>query len=225
MKLPSPEQRKLLDSQINRHHETVGPAESYLLGRGISSESITRFRLGFVDGGNGGLTTGRLAIPYLTPAGAFQIKYRCILDHNCKDHGHPKYYYPAGDSLHLFNAQTLRAADDIVVVVEGELDAIVVEQLGFPAVAYPGAESWKVNQHWRWCFDSVDEIVVVADGDEPKEGSSKGAGQIAAEQVAKSLRQAVDADVTVVTLPVPHDTNSYVIEYGDLDYLYRIGVI
>lgn len=185
-------------------------ARAYLGSRGITAASIDKFQLGY------DLATGRLTIPYLTPAGPFVIKYRCIGNHDCKEHGHGKYVYDTGSAIHLYNAQALRNSE-LVVVTEGELDAISVDQTGVAAVGYPGTAMWKANPHWRWCFDSLEQIIVVADGDEP--------GKKAGTAVTESLRNAVDADVRLVVLPDGQDSNSYLTEFGETDYLERLDLL
>lgn len=185
-------------------------ARAYLASRGITPESIDRFKLG-VDPDNNQLT-----IPYLSPAGPWLVKYRCLRDHDCKETGHARYFYDTGAGHHLYNASALLTAD-VAVVVEGELDAVTVTQVGLTAVAYPGTAAWKANPHWRWCFDSVDTIVVVADGDE--------AGRKAAAGVAESLRNSVNADVRTVILPDGEDSNSYLVNHGDYDYLERLELL
>lgn len=124
--------------------------------------------------------------------------------------------YDAGTPIHLFNAQTLLTAD-LVVVVEGELDAICVDQMGLTSVGYPGTAMWKANPHWRWCFDSCSEVIVVADGDEQ--------GRKAAVGVAESLRSTIPGDVHVVTLPDGEDSNSYINKFGETDYLERLDLL
>lgn len=176
--------------------------------RGITDDSIDKFKLG-VDTGNGQLT-----IPYLTPAGPWLVKYRCLADHEHEGHG--KYWYDTGAGLHLFNAPVLATAE-LAVIVEGELDAIAVSQLDIAAVGYPGASQWKAHPHWRWCFDSVDDIIVVADGDEP--------GKKAATGVAESLRSAVNGDVHLVILPDGEDSNSFINQFGSSDYLERLDLL
>lgn len=182
----------------------------YLASRGITQASIEVFNLGLDP------TSGRLTIPYLTPAGPLMIKERCIVSHDCKEAGHPKYMYEAGTVIHLFNAPALRSTQ-LAVVVEGELDAVAVSQLGLTAVAYPGTAMWKANPHWRWCFDSLSEVVVVADGDDQ--------GRKAAAGVADSLRNAVQADIRVVQLPDGSDSNSYITDNGEVDYLERLDLL
>lgn len=210
MRLPSSAQQKSLASQVEaaeQHLETVQP---YLTSRGISEETARRFRLGYDPADN------RLVIPYLTPVGAWSVKRRCIAEHNCKDEGHGKYVYDSGAEVHLYNAQTLLEAE-FVVVTEGELDAVTCEQAGIPAVAYPGASTWSKMRHWRWCFDSAQEVVVIADGDDP--------GVKAAGEVASSLRDAVAADVRTVKMPAGFDANRFVVEYGESELLYLLGWI
>jgi DNA primase len=121
-----------------------------------------------------------------------------------------KYSYDPGNQQHLYNAQTLIDAD-VVVVTEGELDAISVEQAGLPAVAYPGASTWQKMRHWPHCFDSVREVVVVADGDEP--------GVKAATTVTESLRRATAADVRLVLMPPGFDANAFLLAYSESDFL------
>lgn len=185
-------------------------AKAYLDSRGISPDAINQFQLGL------DAESGRLTIPYLSPAGPWAVKYRCIIDHNCKDAGHGKYLYDSGAGIHLFNASALITADQ-AVVVEGEIDAISVTQLGLACVAYPGTAMWKANPHWRFCFDSLTEVIVVADGDD--------VGRKAAREVADSLRVAVSADVRVVNLPDGQDSNSYIHQFGELEYLERLDLL
>lgn len=190
----------------------------YLSGRSISLAAIDRFRLGYTGDTENFAIRNRLTIPYLTDVGSWSIKYRCVQNHNCKDiPHHPKYINDVGAAMHLFNARVLNTADQ-VVVTEGELDAIAVEtQCGIPAVGYPGADQWGQNPFWRWCFDSVSEVIVVADGDDP--------GQKAAGVVSNSIRSAIQGEVRTVHLPAGMDSNSFIAERGDMEYLEVIGII
>lgn len=212
--MPSDSQRASLAAQVEEFHSQIegSGAARYLNERGISRRAIDRFKLGF-DG-------ERLVIPYLTPKGPWHLKRRCIQHDKCE--GHPKYQNDDGSDLRLYNAQTLLAADR-VVIVEGELDAISVEMAGVPAVAYPGAQSWKANKAWRWCFDSCEEVVVVADGDPPRDGKPS-VGEEAGRTVAESLRSSLpDIEVRLVVMPEGMDSNSFIQEHGQLEYLERIG--
>jgi len=220
MRMPSADARKLLAEQIATYQAQVDGAARYLTTRGLTSAAITRFKLGYETSGS------RLVIPYLTPTGAWHLKYRCISD-QCityvedtviEDHeGHGKYSYDFGNELHLFNAQTLLRAE-YVVVTEGELDAISTEMGGDPAVGYPGTQAWDKNPHWVHCFDNVDLIVVVGDGDN--------AGKQALDRVSKLLSDGnPEADVRPVLMPPEHDATSFIQEFGVVEYRERLGLL
>lgn len=198
--------RAALTSQAEGYERNLGMAEDYLLARGISLEAAQMFRLGFDADGQ---YKGRLAVPYWTPAGVVNMKFRCIAPHDCKAAGsHKKYLFLPALGQHLYNAQVLVGTSDTVVVTEGELDAICVQAYcGVPAVAYPGTESWNAHRHWRYCFEGIAEVVVVADGDD--------AGQGAAKKVADSIGMAA----RVVHLPAGFDSNQYTHERGANAYL------
>ena len=214
----SADAKRSLETQITQHQAELHGADgagalSYLIGRGLTHQTIQCFRLGYDPGRH------RIVIPYLNPEGAWGLKYRCLHDHDCKEAGHGKYTYDGGQELHLYNASALLAASH-VVVVEGEFKAMATGQAGDPAVGYPGTQAWDKadNEHWPYCFDSVESVVVVADGDEP--------GRKAAARVAKLLRGApIDADVRVVDMPDGLDPDSFILEYGVILYRERLGFI
>ena len=171
------------------------------------------FQLGYAA--HGTPQGGRLSIPYITPAGVVQIKYRCAdqahADHKGTDC--PKYMYETGIGTHLYNAQVLISTSDTVVLTEGELDAICVQAyLGIPAVAYPGVGTWKGQKHYRLCFEGVSEVIVVADGDKP--------GRDSAAEIAESLGMAA----RVVNMPDGFDSNQYIHENGAGAFLERLSV-
>lgn len=199
--MPSASARNSLEVKITQWQTQLDGAAAYLRNRGCTRETAVQFRLGF-DG-------TRLVIPYLTVAGPWTYKLRCVEHADCKAVGHKeKYIAEPGASLHLFNAGVLLDADR-VVVVEGELDAVACTQAGVAAVGYPGANNWQ--KYFRWAFDSCDDILVVADGDD--------AGRKAAGTVAASLRGAVGGDVRVVAMPDGHDASSFIAEYGEEEFL------
>jgi len=209
MRMPSDALRKSLAAEIQSAAANLpgSPGLDYLISRGITAETAEQFQLGYDN--------NSLTIPYLTPAGPWTVKRRCIANHNCKDiDGHSKYMNTPGVELHLFNAQTLLTATS-VVVTEGELDAVTAEQHGIPAVAFPGAQAWTKHRYWGYCFDSVDDVTVVADGDEP--------GRKAAEVVVKGLRELTTADVRLVVLPDGEDVNSLVRANGESVLLEVLG--
>ena len=214
MNVLSSQRRQALTEQADLYAQNLYEAESYLLSRGISVEAAELFHLGYVSSRNE--FTGRLAIPYVTPAGVVQIKYRCI-DPTHGDHKQtncPKYLYEKGSGQHLFNAQVLTQAVDLVIVTEGELDAVCVQAYtGIPAVGFPGTKSWRQHQdYYRLCFESVTEVIVVADGEE--------VGREAARQVSDSI----GSGARVVEMPDGEDANSFIAGQGASAFLERLDL-
>lgn len=136
-----------------------------------------------------------MAIPYLSPAGPTQIRYRCLAAHDCKAAGCPKYLSQSGAVTTLFNAHATLHARGPVFLCEGELDAVAVETLlGRPAVGLPGVQAWARHRHFPRVFVGLDLILPI-DGDD--------AGRALATAVARDL-----PEVRVVQLPDGEDANS-----------------
>lgn len=211
--IPPLERRRALTIRAQQFAGNVDKALDYLLSRGLTDEVARMFSLGYVVEGE---FAGRLSIPYSTPGGVLQIKYRCTdashhegFKHTNKDC--PKYLYESGTGTHLFNAQVLIHTADTVVVTEGEMDAICVQAYtGIPAVAYPGVDTWQKHPHYRLCFEGVSEVIVVADGDKPGKES------------AKRVADSIGMSARVVEMPAGEDSNSYIASQGAGAYLERL---
>lgn len=183
----------------------VGEVLPYLATRGLSPEVAEVFQLGYRD-------DNRLSIPYVTNNGVVQIKYRCLNTAHEIDGKHTcsaKYIGEAGCGTHLYNAGVLIGASDLVVLTEGEMDAITVQAAcAIPAVAYPGVKNWK--PYYRLCFEGVSEVVVVADGEDVGRDT---AGRIA-EKLGVSAR--------VLDLGDGMDANRFITEYGATAFTERL---
>jgi DNA primase len=97
------------------------------------------------------------------------IKFRCLRDHDHKASGCPKYSNISGAEAHLYqppqgDSTALHAADDVICVTEGELDALVLTAQSYPAVGVPGAQAWK--RLYRRVLADFRRVVVIGDGDE-----------------------------------------------------------
>jgi DNA primase len=113
----------------------------------------------------------------------------------------------AGDRPRLFNTKALLAPSNYVVVTEGELDAVTLEDMGVPAVGVPGAQAWQA--HFREPFLGYRKVIVVADGDD--------AGLSFAQSIAKTLSNA-----SVIVMPAGEDVNSLVQKEGPDEVLRRL---
>lgn len=209
---PSNEQKLSLEVRQLRYDQQRSQLLPYLTGRGLAG-AADKFRLGYVEPSE--LDPRgywhRMAIPYLTPTGIVQIRYRCLRDHNCKAEGCPKYLGDPGQEVTLYNAHVVLDSPRVLFLTEGEMDAVAITTLaGYAAVGIPGAQAWGKNKHWPRCFVGFDRIVLAADGDD--------AGNQLATAITKDI-----PEVHVVRLPDGEDANSVLARDRD-EFLERCGL-
>lgn len=124
-------------------------AEDWFESRGFSPETVKEFRLGVVENPlpDHEKYEGKLCIPYLDRAGrVLKVRFRCLEDHGdkkCKDFGHGKYLDLPHEHARTFNTKAVFEANEEIHCAEGELDAVTLSQLGYPAIALPGAQQWQ----------------------------------------------------------------------------------
>jgi DNA primase len=185
--------------------DTAG--QVYLKSRGFTEQVAASFRLGVVrtpSQGHEGYR-GRLALPYMTPAGPVNFRFRCLRQHVCKDEGCKKYLGLEGFETNLYNVLDLSRPGDVICVCEGELDAITLSVCGIPAVAVPGATNFK--KHQARCLDDFSRVLVLGDPDDAGRGLNK-----------KLIN---DVRAIPVRMPKGHDVNSLFLE-GGRDALERL---
>lgn len=182
------------------------PAEAYLAGRGIDATTAATFRLGFIAEPEVGHEDyiGRLAIPYLTPAGVVDVRFRALGNDG------PKYLTRPGASGHLYNVLAFQAETDYIALSEGELDAVVASGLcGIPTVGVPGANAWKPYYHRA--FLDYRRVYLLADGDDAGRGWAK--------RIAQEIETALP-----ITMPDGMDVNEFVNEAGPEALRKRVGL-
>lgn len=183
-------QREFLEKATAHYQAAITGAEAYLETRGLSLADAATVRLGLVEEPLAGHEQfiGRLAIPYITPSGVVDIRFRAIGPQE------PKYMGMAGVQTGLYNVFALIGAEDYIAVTEGEIDAITLNyKCGIPALGVPGANSWK--RHYSRLLQDFEKVFVFADGDQP--------GSDFAKRVAQEVQ-----GVTVIHMPEGHDVNS-----------------
>ena len=171
-------------------------AEEYLQSRGLTVEEAKLFHLGVVDTPlpSHESYAGRLSIPYITPSGVVDIRFRSIT------HQEPKYMGIPGAKTTMFNAQAVLNSGNFICVTEGEIDCItVVVKTQYPAVGIPGANNWK--PYYTRILDDFETVIVLADGDNP--------GLEFGKKISREL-----GNVSIVQMPEGHDVNSIVIKEG-----------
>ena len=197
------EQRNLLTEAAEKYCNSLTPqAASYLEARGITAEVAHTFRLGSVVEPSAGHehAVGRLSIPYLTPAGVVGIKFRSIDDTT------PKYLWPSGQKIGLYNVLDLHRYSDTIAICEGEIDTIVASGIvGIPAVGVAGVSQWK--PWFPKLFESYSRILIFADNDVKEDGTNPG------QELARRIKEDLDK-ATIVQLPPNMDVNEIYLQLG-----------
>ena len=190
-------QRQFLLQATQRYAEKIKIAERYLLSRQLSVDEAKVFHLGVVEDPLPGHEPykGRLAIPYITPSGVVDIRFRDLTGtHDAK------YMGLVGAETTMFNTQAVFAADNYICVTEGEFDCIMMTvKTQHPTVGIPGANNWK--KHYAKILDDFDVVVVLADGDAP--------GLEFGKKISREL-----GNVNIVSMPDGEDVNSMIIKQG-----------
>ena len=177
-------QRVLHEEATATYEEGMTPqAARYLLDRGISQETAMAARLGVVTDPLPGheRMRGFLSIPYLDRHGApLSVRFRCLEQHDHREHFHGKYMSLPEEPPRLYNIGAIFAAEETIAVTEGEFDALILNQIGIPAVGAPGAKMWR--PHHRRMLAGFGKVWVFGDPDE--------AGAEFSHTVTRSIRQA-----------------------------------
>lgn len=193
----SDSQRAEMEEAVTRYSASVTAREAqYLADRGLTRETALTFRLGVVADPLPGHERyqGMLVIPYLHREGyPLTMRFR-----NLSGEG-PKYLSLPHDIARVFNTKAIFDAGDEIHVCEGEFDAMVLTQAGLPAVAFPGASTWR-SKHRRM-LGGFSKVWVWGDADE--------AGAEFANKVTRSMRTA-----TKVRLPQGMDVTDYYLTNG-----------
>ena len=197
------EQKASLTEAADRYADHISPlALSYLQARGISQQVANSYRLGSVVEPSVGHehAVGRLSIPYITPAGVVGIKFRTI------DGGTPKYLWPTGQKIGLFNVTDLHKFSDTIAICEGEIDTIILSGVvGIPAVGVAGVSQWK--PWFPKLFESYGRILIFADNDVKEDGRNPG------QELAKRIKEDLPAAI-IVGLPGNQDVNDLYLAHG-----------
>lgn len=188
--------RQFLLRATEKYASQINLATDYLLTRGLSVEEAQKFHLGVVADPLPGHEAfiNRLAIPYITPSGVIDIRFRSM-------HGEePKYMGMAGAKTSMFNTTACFQAKEYICVTEGEIDAITMAvKTVHPTVGIPGANNWK--PHYTRILDDFDTVVILTDGDN--------AGSEFGKKISRELPNA-----NVVPMLEDEDVNSTFLKYG-----------
>jgi DNA primase len=194
-----------LEAAALKYHAEVAQVLPYLAARGIGPEAADTFRLGYVatpDVGHNQFI-GRMSIPFLTPSGTVDLRFRSV------DESTPKYLSRAGANSHLFGVNAFQTDSDVIVITEGEMDCIIVNQCGVPAVGLSGANVWK--PFYARLFGDYRKVVALVDGDS------------AGRDLGKTLSRELD-NAVVVEMPEGKDVTDYYLAEGSEGLLRYAGL-
>lgn len=125
---------------------------AWLEGRGLSIETIDQAQLGYETSGK---FRDCITIPYFDARGELVgVRYRHL-----RPNPPMKYQSPKGFRKHLYNVAATQ--NDVVAICEGEFDALILQQLGYPSVAITGTGGWE--RAWRWLFRDCNLVLVAMD--------------------------------------------------------------
>ena len=201
----SQSQKNLLEKATNHYAQNIHLAEEYLLHRGLDVTTARQVRLGVVADPLPGHEhlIGRLSIPYLTPSGPVDIRFRAMGPEE------PKYIGTAGAQTRLYNVNALHTAGNFIAVCEGEIDTITLHyKCGIPAVGVPGVNNWK--PHYQRLLSDFETIYVFADGDQP--------GTNFAQSLSKEM-----SNVIILQMPEAQDVNSMFLVNGPDYFLQKVA--
>lgn len=189
-------QRQFLLQATQRYSGKIELAAEYLSNRSLSVEEASIFHLGVVEDPLPGHEPykGRLAIPYITPSGVVDIRFRAMGNED------PKYMGLVGAKTTMFNTQACFVAHKYICVTEGEFDCILMSvKTTHPTVGIPGANNWK--PHYVKILDDFDIVIVLADGD--------AAGLEFGKKISREL-----SNVNIISMPEGEDVNSMITKIG-----------
>lgn len=195
-----------LSNTASQYAEHLDDAAGWLEARGIDLDHARYEGLGVVRNPPAihEQYEGRLSIPYITDFGPVNMSFRCLEDHSCKEEGHGKYLKlkktDPDQPADLYGVRSFDDATDWIGITEGELDSLVLRQIGIPAIAVPGASNWE--DHWRNVFEDLSRVYVFADADD------------AGMKLYERFRDKLDMPVLRVKLPQGEDVNSTYLKYG-----------
>lgn len=203
----SQDARNSLEQATSAYQLQLDEAAQYLMGRGINKDAAHTHRLGYVHEPMIGHEDmrGRLAIPYVTPTGVVDIRFRAITPEQS-----PKYLSRSGAEQHMYNVPAFTVDSDFIAICEGEIDTIITHSMcGIPAVGMPGVNGWK--SWYARAFQDYRTVFVLTDGDQP------------GKDLGKKIMQAIDVAV-VVSMPDGMDVNDVFLAEGAEGIRKRIGV-
>lgn len=140
-------------------------AMQYLEGRGLSRETIARYKLGYVSYYGDGMNTAGIVIP----TGKDSYAVRSL---TTNEQGRKSRKKKAGDRSGVYGIEVMKNPPPLVFIVEGELDKLSINEVGFPAIATGGGTSKRESiERIKACGIQPTVFYIIPDNDRLPDGS------------------------------------------------------
>lgn len=165
-------------------NEGDNPGLAYMLARGLSLETLNRFGVGYAAKWKHPKTAHLSKVPpsprVIIPTSPSSYLARDPRKPDNIPEKARKYMKSKVGKAHLFNADVLSTTNDVVFLVEGEIDAMSLEEIGEPAIGLGSASNKRrlidlIKDHKPTAM-----LVLLPDNDE--------AGKKAAEEITEDLK-------------------------------------
>lgn len=153
-----------------------------------------------------------LVIPYIAPNGdTLQIRFRRLAGEG------PKFRTMPGDKPRPYNTASLERHSLDLWITEGEPDTWVLQELGIPSCAIPGATVW--HESWKYIFQPYRFVYVPFDGDD----AGRKFGRMIVDKVSNARPIDMGTFIDDEGVEKSHDVNSYWLVHGDEATLRKVG--
>ncbi len=177
----------------------------YLHNRGINDDLINHFKIGWGEFYNKYWIT----IPIKNKDGDF-VFFKLRRDPQ-SEQGNKYQFYPTGSESTLFGWDMFKGNQDMVMICEGEFDAMLLQSIGIPAItSTAGVGTFK--QDWITSLKKLRKIYICFDTDD--------AGIKGAETLIKKLDQELGNRTTIYKTSLPErmkkgkDVTDYITKYN-----------
>lgn len=176
-----------------RYHAQMDGRRGFWYGKGLADSTIDDYVLGYAPECPTYHASPSWTIPVFFRGKLLNIRHRLQSPPTPGDKYRPE---RAGLPAVMFNADWLLEPRDFVVLVEGEIKAMVLSQAGFPAVGIPGANIFPAR--WVGWFGKTKTVYVALDP--------------GAERCAAEIAQMIGTRARLCSFPVKPD--DAIVKYG-----------
>lgn len=188
-RLSAIERLQKIANKVELYHSQVSQAGDYWYSQGLNDDTICQYQLGYCPICPTDPNSPSFTIPYFCKAKLINLRHRLKYPN-----GHGKYRPEfAGLGNQLFNLDTLFTTEEIsfgllnpneLIIVEGEIKAMVLEQVGYKTIGIPGANSWRGD--WGKWLKDYNQVFICLDP-----GADRQAQKIAESLASYNLQSSI----------------------------------